>query len=217
MSYYGNNYGGATGYYSNNNYGNTGGSTAIDVDLSGVDAWTGNNNAPVPAGDYHVWLERADMKVSAAGNQYLAVTYRICDGPYAKRCLFDNFSMWCEKRQPALQRFKALRAALGLNQNVGGTIEELIDKDFIAYVKTRESNRRNAEPGERENFVAAYKRIPVQTQSAPARPAASARPAQAAPQAAAPQAAQPAATPAQEQGTGHVEEAFPASEDGMPW
>ena len=70
-----------------------------------------------------------------------------------------------------------------MNENVGGTLEELVQREFLCTVKTKESTRSNAEPGERENEVSSYKPLPRQAAPAtqapqrPAAPTASAAPA----------------------------------------
>lgn len=151
-------------YYNNAYNNNYGGGNSLDVDLTGVDYWDANATGPVPAGEYRVFVDKAELRTSQKGNRYLAATYRICEGSYMKRCFFDNFAMWCENNNSALQRFKSLRRALSLNPNEGGTLEDLLGKEFVAVVKTRESTRNSAEPGERENYVTGYKPVAMMAQ-----------------------------------------------------
>lgn len=178
-------------YY--NPYGSTSGGTAVDVDLTGVEPWEDNGRTLVPAGTYPVTISKCQFKTAKTGSRCIAMTYTITDGQYAKRCLFEDFYLWSSNPQVAKQHFKALRRALGLNENVGGTLEELLGREFLAVVKTRESKRNNAEPGERENFISAYR--PMQQGSPAAAPVApvaqmpTAAPAVAPMPAAAPQAA----------------------------
>ena len=160
------------------------GSTLIDVDLGGVDAWSGSEKFLLPAGTYPVVIAKAELKTSGKGNRYVNLQYTVTEGQYAKRSIFDSFFLWsANAQQIAKARFKALRRAVGLNENVGGTLEELVQREFLCAVKTKESTRPNAEPGERENEVSSYKPLPRQAAPAaqapqrPAAPTASAAPA----------------------------------------
>ena len=179
----------ATEYY--NPYGAA--ATAVDVDLTDVDPWEDNGRQLIPAGTYPVAISKCQFKTAKTGSRCIAMTYTITDGQYAKRCLFEDFYLWSANPQVAKQHFKGLRRALGLNENVGGTLEELVGREFLAVVKTRESKRNNAEPGERENFISAYRPMqqarPAAAPAAPVAPMAPAAPAAAPMPAAAPQAA----------------------------
>lgn len=160
------------------------GSTLIDVDLGGVEAWgSGNERFLLPAGSYPVVIAKAELKTSGKGSRYINLQYTVTEGAYVKRSIFDSFFLWSTNPNVAKARFKALRRALGLNENVGGTLEELVNHEFLCVVKTKESTRPNAEPGERENEVSSYKPLPRQVAPAaqapqrPAAPTASAAPA----------------------------------------
>ena len=160
------------------------GSTLIDVDLGDVEAWgSGNDRFLLPAGSYPVIIAKAELKTAGTGSRFINLQYTVTDGQYARRSIFDRFYLWSPKaQQVAKARFKALRRAVGLNENVGGTLEELVQREFLCTVKTKESTRPNAEPGERENEVSSYKPLPRQAAPAtqapqrPAAPAASAAP-----------------------------------------
>ena len=176
-------------YY--NNEPNPYGSTLIDVDLGGVEAWgSGNERFLLPAGSYPVIIAKAELKTSGKGSRYINLQYTVTEGAYVKRSIFDSFFLWSSNPRVAKAKFKALRRAVGLNENVGGTLEELVQREFLCVVKTKESTRSNAEPGERENEVSSYKPLPRQV--APAAVQASQRPA--APTASAAPAAAPAAS-----------------------
>lgn len=177
------------------------------VDLSNVGDWNGDYaDGPLPAGKYPVVIERAEIKVSKnSGDKYISVMFRITDGDYRKRCLFDSFSIWTVN--VARQRYRALRIALGLNPSNAGTLEEILNGELLVDVKLKNSTRKGHE-GEQENSISSF--FPLNRGKQAAAPRASARPqahapagapAQApaaAPQAAAPQAPQaaPAAAPA---------------------
>lgn len=143
--------------YNNGNYGYAGaqGGTAINVDLTHVEAAQGGDYQPLPAGEYHVFVEKAELRQSrTSGSQYLATQYRVAEGPYSKRLIFDRFCMWGENPVVALSMYKAFRESCGLNPNVGGTLEELYGKEFLCRVRLRQKYN---SPGEMENNVCGYK------------------------------------------------------------
>ena len=80
-------------YY--NNEPNPYGSTLIDVDLGGVDAWSGSEKFLLPAGTYPVVIAKAELKTSGKGNRYVNLQYTVTEGQYAKRSIFDSFFLLC--------------------------------------------------------------------------------------------------------------------------
>jgi len=48
----------------------------------------GGNYDDVPDGTYQVWVERAEIKTSQAGNEYLSLMLRILAGTCKGRCIF---------------------------------------------------------------------------------------------------------------------------------
>ena len=48
---------------------------------------------PIDAGTYAITVEKFETKVSAAGNEYLAATFKVVGGQYDGRLLWDQFNL----------------------------------------------------------------------------------------------------------------------------
>lgn len=184
-------------------YGNNDMLTAdLGLDMSQVQPLEDNEIPILPAGKYRVMISHAEVRTSKAGNQYINLQYRVTEGDYAGRgVLFDMFAVWSANPEFALRRFRALREAVGLNPAVGGNLAELLEKEFTAYVKLRESRRNDAVPGDMENTVSKYlpleKKQSVGKAPAPAAPKGTPAPA-------------PSGAPAPAQ-------TAPSEQSAMPW
>lgn len=51
------------------------------------------DSSAVPAGKYNVNVERAEVKDSKSGGQYISVMYRILSGPQENRVIFNMFNI----------------------------------------------------------------------------------------------------------------------------
>lgn len=128
------------------------------LDLTNVEAQD-SNNGPIPAGSYPVFIEKAEMRTSKmSGNPYLNVQFKVMEGPCQNRCVFDTFALWSGNSTVAKQRFKGLRQALGLNPNVGGTVEELYGQPLVIQVAV---TARRDDPNQTENRVRGFKAMPT--------------------------------------------------------
>src|SRR5438045_350563 len=71
---------------------------------------------PVPAGNYEVIIEKAELKTSSnTGREYWAVTLVITSGPHARRRLFNNFVLSTDNPN-ALRAFFINMQNLGIDQ-----------------------------------------------------------------------------------------------------
>lgn len=143
----------------------------LQLDLSQVKPLEDNEVPVLPAGKYTVRIAHAETRTSkATGNPYINLRYDVVEGEYAGRGrLFDMFAVWSDNPEFALRRFRALREAVGLNPSTGGCLAELLEREMVVRVATRESRRSNAASGELENVVKQY--LPAARKPAPAAPA----------------------------------------------
>ncbi len=182
--------------------------TVVTVDLTDVEEWgEGYDNSPVPSGVYPVLIERVSKDTSKNGTQYLSVMYRITDGEYKKRCLFDRFFVWSPNNKVAKERLRGLLKAAGLTYNVTSfMLEDLLQREFMCTVKLQTKKAEYAAyEGETENVINGYKAISGgKKASAPKAPT----PAPSAPKAAPSPA--PSAAPAPAQAT-------PSEQSVQPW
>lgn len=106
----------------------------IKLDFSNVE---GGNFDPVPAGDYLVEIEKFEETTSTSGNQMIKATFKIVEGEYEGRKIFDNYVL----NQNSLWKLKSLFVALG--EDVSGMAEfspdDFVGKKFLATVSIEES------------------------------------------------------------------------------
>ncbi|MCR5259509.1 MAG: DUF669 domain-containing protein, partial [Desulfovibrio sp.] len=94
----------------------------------------------LPPGVYDVTIARAEVKSWPSGDRYLSLWYRI-DGPdRAGAVVFDSLSLW--DREPKYQsiaysRLKSIRTAIGLNPNVPGDTDDLMDRRMKVKIGVR--------------------------------------------------------------------------------
>ncbi len=179
-------------YAPNQGYGQAGqGNADLGVPLDQVTPYDGE---PLPQGEYLVMVSRSELRYSSGKNEnYLSLAYRVQDGEHRGRVITEQLWLYGDKNSNALSRLKALRKALRLDHNVGGTTGELFGK--LLMVTLNVVPRWNA-PHILENQITRYEPAPqAAAQQAPVQQAPQAQPAPA--QQPAPQAAQPA-QPAQQ-------------------
>lgn len=181
--------------------------TRVQLDLTDVDEWgEGQDNSPVPSGVYAVLIERASQETSKNGTQYLSFMYRITDGQYKKRCLFDRFFVWSANNKVAKERLKSLLKAAGLAFNVTDfLLEDLLQREFMCTVKCQQKKAEySAFEGETENIINGYKAIVGKKASSSTPSAPKAAPA-------------PAAAPAPSGAPAPAQTAVPSEQSVQPW
>lgn len=72
-------------------------------------------NKPVPANEYNVFVEKAVAKSASTGKKMFAVTFKIMDGEYKGKPIWNNFTVSPENPN-ALAYFFSHMEALGLDQ-----------------------------------------------------------------------------------------------------
>ena len=85
---------------------------------------------PIPAGTYQAYVFDVKAKTFSTGSQGFAVQYKIADGPYKGKIIFDNIVLTEAAKFKVIQFFKAVTGA------ETGNVE--IDTDtFPSYVGTK--------------------------------------------------------------------------------
>lgn len=114
------------------------------------------NFDPLPAGDYAVQIDKAEVKDTKAGTgKYIALTLRVTTPSHAGRLLFPNMNIknQSEKAQEiGLQQFGSLKRALGL-EYIPNT-EALIGGQLTVKVKIKNDEMRG-----QVNEVSGYKAL----------------------------------------------------------
>lgn len=129
------------------------------LDLTEYSTQESYDNSPIPAGNYPVFIEKAEIRSSkTSGNPYLNIQFKVLDGPCKGRVVFDTFALWSGNSTVARQRYKTMRLAIGLNPNVGGQTDELVGNPLMINVGLQ-SRRDN--PDQMENKVKGYRSMPT--------------------------------------------------------
>ena len=93
---------------------------------------------PIPSGNYDITVDKFDVKTSNAGNEYLAATFRVADGDFANRLIFDQFNLKhpdTNTREISERRIRTLFGAAGFK--VAGHTDRLIGETVRARVAVR--------------------------------------------------------------------------------
>lgn len=160
-------------------YGSYAADPLSSLDLTEYSTQESYDNSPIPAGNYPVYVERAEIKHSkTSGNPYLNIQFKVMDGPCKGRSVFDTFALWSGNTTVARQRYKTMRLAVGLNPNVGGTAQELEGNPLMINVGLQ-SRRDN--PDQMENKVKHYRPMPTAPAAAYQAPAPQTQPPASAP------------------------------------
>ena len=135
----------------------------------------------VPPGEYAVTITHAEVKSWPSRDRYLSLWYRI-DGPQcAGQIIFDSLSLWDSKPQNqsmAYSRLKSIRLAIGLNPNVPGDTDDLMDRRMKVKVGVREKDGNQYQRINKYSPIGAAGAQPAQAApaTAPAQPAPAAAP-----------------------------------------
>ena len=109
------------------------------ADLSYLgDSTTEQSFEPIPAGTYDITVDGCDEKISANGNEYLAVTFKVADGNYRDRLIWDQFNLKhpdTNTREISERRIRTLFGACGFK--VAGHTDRLIGETLRARVSIR--------------------------------------------------------------------------------
>lgn len=86
----------------------------LSMDLSNVQEM--QENSPIPPGEYNIKIIGSEYKESRSGNGgYLRMQYKVMDGAFAGRSVFDNLNLWHSEqktREISQSRLKAIAKAI---------------------------------------------------------------------------------------------------------
>ena len=97
--------------------------------------------SPLPAGEYEAVVEKIETKLSAKGDEYLAMTLNVVDDSGQGRKIFDNFHLWNPSAQAveiSQRRMGALFKASGFPTM--GPTDDLLGKQVKVRVKVRDAD-----------------------------------------------------------------------------
>jgi hypothetical protein len=113
---------------------------------------------PLPEGWYSASVFQTERTTSAAGNDYLNVTFEVTSADHAGRRQWDNFNLWHpgeNVRGISERRFSDLARAVGFS-NTPKDSDELLDLHLDIYLKIDSGN---SDYGPK-NKVVAYRAAP---------------------------------------------------------
>lgn len=92
----------------------------------------GDGFEPIPAGLYKARIERASEAYSAAKDPMIKITFKISEGEFYKRLIFDNLTF----NKKGMGRVKIMLKALGLSTDQGCEVtpELLLGRDILIDV-----------------------------------------------------------------------------------
>lgn len=113
----------------------------LSMDLSNVQEMQGNS--PIPPGEYNIKIIGSEYKESRSGNGgYLRMQYKVMDGTFAGRSVFDNLNLWHSDqkiREISQSRLKAIAKAIRHpNPSFIRNTEELIGHQMSIRVSVKD-------------------------------------------------------------------------------
>ena len=96
---------------------------------------------PLPAGEDEALVEKIETKMSAKGDEYLAMTLNVVEDGIGNRKVFDNFHLWnhiSKAVEISQLRLGALFKAAGFPTM--GPTHDLLDKQVKVRVKVKEAD-----------------------------------------------------------------------------
>lgn len=113
----------------------------MNFDLSNVR--TVGAGTILPPGDYEIVIKNAEPKQTKDGETYINLWYSVVGPTHTGAIIFEALHLWSgnpTRTEISLQHLKSIREACGLNPNIGGTTDELINKRLRIRVGVREYN-----------------------------------------------------------------------------
>ena len=119
--------------------------------------------APLPAGWYSSFVDRAEWKTSKAGVEYLNAAFKIFGENYANRIVFNTYNLHHEKEQVrniAMGDLKKMFTASGLTEDQMNfaTKEELVAAILKVRCRVKLSIRKSDEYGD-SNEIKGYQEL----------------------------------------------------------
>lgn len=113
----------------------------LNQNLSNAEVQT-DSFAPIPDGEYFCTVCDSQIRKTKSGDDQLSLTYRIDDGEYKGRKVFDNFNLWSMNQQAleiSQRNLKTLATVGGHpNPNFIQDSSELHGLHFMLRIKTKE-------------------------------------------------------------------------------
>lgn len=113
------------------------------VDLSNVEA--SKEMGAVPPGQYPVVVDQASVEAGKTfGAKYIKVAYKITEGDYQDRMIFQMFNIQNPSDKAELigkQQLKAMMLASGMNGDQLETVSDLIGKRLVVKTGVRKSDQ----------------------------------------------------------------------------
>lgn len=100
-----------------------------------------SSSAPVEAGTYNVDINKAEIKDSAKGGNYLSLEYRITGPKFAGRILFDTITLNNNSQQAVdigLQNLRDLMEGCGLS--VLNDTDQLLGRSLSVKINVKDNN-----------------------------------------------------------------------------
>lgn len=100
-----------------------------------------SSSAPVEAGTYNVDINKAEIKDSAKGGNYLSLEYKITGPKFAGRILFDTITLNNNSQQAVdigLQNLRDLMEGCGLS--VLNDTDQLLGRSLSVKINVKDNN-----------------------------------------------------------------------------
>lgn len=109
----------------------------LDFNAQEVKSLESTGFEPVPAGDYNVVVDRAEMVDTKAGGKGIKLTYQIIDGDYANRLVFDfiNYEHPTSQVAQDIGRSDLKDLCYATGELKLSDLSQLLHKPFIMGVK----------------------------------------------------------------------------------
>lgn len=122
---------------------------ALTINLDDIDE-SAAKFQPIPAGTYEVFIEQFEDKMSQAGNRMIAVRYKVADGEYKNRTLFDNFVL---NNEIGRARLKTLLLAGSIASGGSTNLAHIIRDGSAIGVRLRAKVTIRMQNGEKRNNI----------------------------------------------------------------
>lgn len=123
-----------------------------DLDMSGVEAFTGGGWKPLPEGVYNCILSNSSEQVGkSSGVKYIRIEYTVISGEYEGRKVNENLNLWSANPKAsnfAKARLKAICEAVGVV--APKSTEQLHDRKLTLTINVKDND------GKLENEVKKY-------------------------------------------------------------
>lgn len=111
----------------------------------------------LPDGTYDCVVDRVEVRQTSAGDDMLSISYKVSDGKYAGRLIFENLNLWHseseEAKHIALKNLWSIHEALGFEE-LSENAEQLVGGPLSVKVKVV---KHWSDPDKQVNEITGYK------------------------------------------------------------